>query len=155
RALELVPGSSDEARGHTPRIAQAEVMRLAREVLKDFPDLRASVEVPPITELAGAGTDVTFDLIGPDVEVLARLSEDVLARLKKTSGLRDADSTLALRKPELCVRVQREKAMDLGVPVRTVAATLQTLVGGEIVTSWHDEATGEPYDVWLRASARD
>jgi hydrophobic/amphiphilic exporter-1 (mainly G- bacteria), HAE1 family len=51
--------------------------------------------------------------------------------------------------------VDREKAMDLGVPVQTIAQTLQVLVGGVIVTNFKDESVGEQYDVWLRAEKRD
>ncbi len=64
-------------------------------------------------------------------------------------GLVDVDSTLTLRKPEVQVDIDREQASDLGIPVQTIATTLNVLVGG-VPVSRYKEGT-EQYDVWLRA----
>jgi multidrug efflux pump subunit AcrB len=64
----------------------------------------------------------------------------------------DIDSSLSLRKPELRVRIDREKASDLDIPVQKIAATLNILVGGEPVTKYKE--LDEQYDVWLRAESR-
>src|SRR5262249_34828404 len=64
-------------------------------------------------------------------------------------GLVDVDSTLSMRKPEVQVAIDRDRAGDLGVPVQTVASTLNVLVGGQIVSQYKEG--GERYDVWLRA----
>ena len=50
----------------------------------------------------------------------------------------DLDTTLALRKPEIRVLVDREAANDLGLPVGTVADTLRILVGGMPVSNFKD-----------------
>jgi HAE1 family hydrophobic/amphiphilic exporter-1 len=63
--------------------------------------------------------------------------------------LADVDSTLSLRKPEVHVAIDRDRAGDLGILVQTVADSLSVLVGGQIV-SRYKEGT-ELYDVWLRA----
>lgn len=47
--------------------------------------------------------------------------------------------------------IDRDRASDLGVNVRTIASTLQVLVGGEVVSDYKDPKVGELYDVWLRA----
>ena len=47
-----------------------------------------------------------------------------------TAGDPDLDTTLALRKPEFQVAIDREKASDLGIPVATIADSLRVLVGG-------------------------
>ena len=61
----------------------------------------------------------------------------------------DVDTSLSLSKPELRVRIDRERASDLGVSVQTVASTLGILVGGEPVSKYKEG--DEQYDVWLRA----
>ncbi len=62
----------------------------------------------------------------------------------------DVDTTMALRKPEMRIQIDRERASDLGVSVETVASTLRVLVGGQIVSDFRDASLGELYDVWLR-----
>ncbi len=54
-----------------------------------------------------------------------------------------------MRKPELQVDIDRERAMDMGIPVQMIANTLSVLVGGQIVSSFKEGT--EQYDVWLRA----
>jgi hydrophobic/amphiphilic exporter-1 (mainly G- bacteria), HAE1 family len=54
-----------------------------------------------------------------------------------------------MRKPELRVKIDRERASDLGIPVQTIAATLNVFVGGEPVSKYKE--LDEQYDVWLRA----
>ena len=42
-----------------------------------------------------------------------------------------------------------ERASDLGIPVQTIASTLNVLVGGEPISKYKE--FDEQYDVWLRA----
>src|SRR5206468_3603020 len=67
-------------------------------------------------------------------------------------GIVDVDTTLANRKPELQVRIDRPKASQFGLRVADIANTLHTLVGGDIVGTYKE--ADDQYDVWLRAEAR-
>src|SRR6185503_4858867 len=58
-------------------------------------------------------------------------------------------------KPELRIIPNRERASDLGVNIQSIASTVQTLVGGQIVSDFKDNQLGELYDVWLRAVGID
>jgi HAE1 family hydrophobic/amphiphilic exporter-1 len=67
----------------------------------------------------------------------------------KPSYFVDVDTSLSLRKPELRVIIDRERASDLGISVQAIASSLNVLVGGEPVTKYKE--FDEQYDVWLRA----
>ena len=130
--------------------SQFDVMARARAILKDYPDLRTAVS--DVSAIGVSGQDSrTFQVSiqGPDIDKLAMYSADFMARLRKIQGLVDVDSTLSLRKPEVQVAIDRDRASDLGIPVQTIASSLNVLVGGQIV-SRYKEGT-EQYDVWLRA----
>ncbi len=131
---------------------QFELMRRVREILQDYPDLRTSVS--DVSALGGGpnGDSRIFQisLQGPGVEELATYAEVLKKKLRQLHGLVDIDSTLSMRKPELQVDIDRERAMDLGVPVQMIANTLSVLVGGQIVSSFKEGT--EQYDVWLRAA---
>ncbi|HEY0983567.1 efflux RND transporter permease subunit, partial [Schlesneria sp.] len=129
---------------------QFEVMERAREILRDYPDLRTAVS--DVSAIGATGQDSrTFQVSiqGPDIDKLAEYSSQFIERLRQIPGLVDVDSTLALRKPEVQVEIDRDRASDLGIPVQTIANSLNVLVGGQIV-SRYKEGT-EQYDVWLRA----
>jgi len=131
--------------------SQFDVQQLAREFLLDYPDLRASVN--DVSAFQGGRRPQTFqiNLAGPDLEQLSKYADELIAGLKRVGGLVDLDTTLSLRKPEVQVRIDREAASDLGVPVNTIADSLRVLVGGLPVTKFRDGE--EQYDVWLRAEA--
>ena len=134
-----------EDRDYTQFVLQQQ----AREVLKDYPDFRASVN--DVSPFQGGRRPQTFqvNLSGPELSRLSDYANQLVAKLKEQPGLVDLDTTLSLRKPEVQVIVDRERASDLGIPVGVVADTLRILVGGMPVTKFRDGA--EPYDVWLRA----
>jgi HAE1 family hydrophobic/amphiphilic exporter-1 len=135
---------------------QFDLMARARHLLVDYPDLRSSVQI--VKAVSGGGfsnNDLEFLLIGPDLNALHDYADRMLKRLRTLPGLADLDTTLSDRRPELRVTVDRERANDLGVSISTVASTLRTLVGGEIVSDYKDLQNGEQYDVWLRARGID
>jgi HAE1 family hydrophobic/amphiphilic exporter-1 len=130
---------------------QFDAQRQARAILEDYPDLRASVN--DVSAFQGGRRPQTFqiNLAGPDLDRLATYSQKLADGLKQAGGMTDLDTTLSLRKPEVQVAIDRERASDLGIPVGTIADTLRVLVGGLPVTSFRDG--GEQWDVWLRAAA--
>ena len=131
---------------------QFAIQEETRTLLKDYPDLRASVN--DVSQFSNGQRPQTFqvNLSGPDLKELAEILRRAdRQRLKEKPGLVDLDTTLSLRKPEVQVIVDREAASDLGIPVQIVADSLRILVGGMPVTKFRDG--GEQYDVWLRAEA--
>ena len=132
---------------------QFDVQADARKILKDYPDLRASVN--DVSAFQGGRRPQTFqvNLAGPDLVRLEKYARTLVDKLKEKPGIVDLDTTLSLRKPEVQVVVDREAASDLGIPVQTVADSLRVLVGGMPVTKFRDGA--DQYDVWLRATSRD
>jgi HAE1 family hydrophobic/amphiphilic exporter-1 len=132
------------------RFTQFDVMQRARTILAEHPDLRCAVS--DVSAIQAAGQDTrTFQvsLQGPNLDRLGEYAEAMKERLRKIPGLVDVDSTLSLRKPEVQVAIDRERASDLGIPVQSIATTLNVLVGGQPVSRYKEGI--EQYDVWLRA----
>ncbi len=149
RATVYVRMKDLEERDYT----QFAVQNQARAFLATYPDLRVSVS--DVSSFQGGRRSQTFqlNLAGPDLEQLEVYSKQIVEGLRAQGGMTDLDTTLALRKPEVRVLVDREAANDLGLPVGTVADTLRILVGGMPVSNFKDR--GEQYDVWLRARPAD
>ena len=135
------------------KYTQFEIQQKARTIMEDYPDLRASVN--DVSAFQGGSRPQTFqvNLAGPDLDKLAVYSDQLVAELRKAGGLADVDTTLSLRKPELQVAIDRERASDFGIPVGTIADSLRILVGGRPISKFKDK--GEQYDVWLRARPAD
>ncbi len=132
------------------RYSQFDVMERARLILLDYPDLRCAVT--DVSAIGGTGQDSrTFHMSiqGPDLIQLEKYAQTLQSRLQEAGGLTDVDTTLSMRKPEVQVSIDRERASDLNIPIQTLANTLSVLVGGQIVTKYKEGV--EQYDVWLRA----
>src|SRR5579864_4434515 len=129
------------------RESQEEMMIKTREIFKNYPsDLRTSVGVQ---SWSGTG-DVQYAISGPDLDKLSQYSQQLLARLKTLPNVVDADTSLVYGKPELRVEIDRQRAADLGVRVSDIATALNTMIAGQIVSSF--PSGGEQYDVRLRAA---
>lgn len=140
--------------GKTRRWTQFQAMGMARGILSQFPDVRGAVQlISAISSGGGRNADLQFNLLGPDLASLTRYSSEIIEKLRGTPGLFDVDSTLANRKPELRVDVDRDKLSQFGLQIQDVAGTLRTLIGGEIVGTFREN--DDLYDVWLRADSRD
>jgi HAE1 family hydrophobic/amphiphilic exporter-1 len=136
---------------------QFDVQRAAREIMKDYPDLRAAVQDAAVVSSASfRQAMVDFNLRGPDLAKLQECADPKTGKivnwLRQQPNYVDIDSSLSLRKPELRVNIDRERASDLGIPVATIASTLNVLVGGEPVSKYKE--LDEQYDVWLRADLK-
>jgi HAE1 family hydrophobic/amphiphilic exporter-1 len=119
--------------------------------MSDYPDLRVAVQEVQAFQATGfRQVDVDLNLVGPDLTELQRLAGSIVTWMETRGHFVDVDTSLSLSKPELRVRIDRERASDLGVPVQTVATTLGILVGGEPVSKYKE--ADEQYDVWLRAA---
>ncbi len=130
--------------------SQRDVMVTARGRLQRFKDLQVSVR--NLTSLRqGAPVDIDFVIEGPEIETLARLSEELRERIAKLPGIVDTQTTLRMDKPELRVEIDRERAASLGVEVHEIAETLRIAVGGDDrVSRYHDSSADDTYDVELR-----
>jgi hydrophobic/amphiphilic exporter-1 (mainly G- bacteria), HAE1 family len=140
--VKLVPRDDRKA-------SQDQMIAKAREVLTHYPkDLRTSVG-QAADGPGGGQSDVQFTLTGPDLDKLNTYSQTLLARLKTMPKVADADTSLVYGKPELRVEIDRQRAADLGVRVNDIAQALNTMVAGQVVSSF--PSGGEEYDVRVRA----
>jgi hydrophobic/amphiphilic exporter-1 (mainly G- bacteria), HAE1 family len=130
--------------------SQRDVMQEIRSRLRKYKDLRTSVRNAPSFNIGGGGSEIDFNLRGPDLEALASYADQLRLRAPEL-GIVDADTTLKLDKPELRVDIDRTRAADLGVSTDDIASALRLMVGGDQrVSRFHDASVNDDYDVQLR-----
>ena len=137
------------------KLSQFDLMTMTREkALPKFAadNLRTSVSI--VAAIGGGGNaqnaEINYELRGPDLDKLNEYASTLLQKLKAIDGVGDADSSLILGKPELRVKVDRQKAAELGVNMSDVAQSLRLLVGGDKITTYNEG--GEQYEVHVRAA---
>lgn len=115
--------------------------------LISIPGVLAFVINPPSLGGDFSG-DVGYVLQGDNYEDLSNGVNIMLAEASKLGYLINLDTDLRLNKPQLDINIDRERASGLGLSVSDIGTTLETLLGGRMVTDF--KRGSKQYDVILQ-----
>jgi HAE1 family hydrophobic/amphiphilic exporter-1 len=133
------------------KVSQQDLMQRTRELLKTYPaDIHTSVDLVSTVGGNQSNADIQYFIQGPDLDKLAQYSEQLLAKMKSIPNLVDTDTTLRSGKPEVRLEIDRPRAADLGVSVMDIEMALNTLVAGQVASTF--KAGEDQYDVRVRAA---
>jgi len=120
------------------------------EVIRAAPEAEnASVtEVPWIAGGGFSNFELMYAIRGSDLGVLQQKTDAIVARMRASGHFADIQTSLETGNPEVQVDINRRRAADLGVSVRTLAESVRALIGGVDVTTY--EELGSRYDVRVR-----
>jgi len=133
--------------------SQDEVVAAMGDELAKVPGIQAFASSPPALGRRFGGTPVSVVVQGPDVWQLAGFADEIVRRARAAPGLLNVRTDLLLNKPQLEVRIDRNRASDLGVSVRDIATTLQILLGGLDLSTF--KLQGETYKVFAQLAAAE
>lgn len=133
--------------------SQHEILGLLRSRFAEIPGIR--VFATPFSGLptGSRGKQLEFVIQNPDFGALQEYTPQMVERVRELPGFTGVDSDLRINKPELRVRIDRNKASALGVSVADVANTLRILLGGADVTKFR--RGNERYDVIVQLADAD
>ena len=97
---------------------------------------------------------LSIEILGHDLVTSKRIAEDLKAVLDATPGIADSRLQREEGRPELAVRVDRDKAALLGLTVTGVANTIRTNVAGTQAAMFRDAGNEYPIIVRLREEDR-
>ncbi|WP_298439491.1 efflux RND transporter permease subunit [uncultured Ferrimonas sp.] len=117
------------------------------DIRKRLSDL-AGVRAFPVMRQAfgrGVGKPVQFVLGGGTYEELAQWRDTLLAAARTNPGLTGLDHDYKETKPQFRVEIDQDRAADLGVSIRNIGSTLESMLGSRYVTTFVQR--GEEYNV--------
>jgi HAE1 family hydrophobic/amphiphilic exporter-1 len=76
----------------------------------------------------GGGQGLRFAIAGPDYGRLADIAQKLTSKLSQTPGFRNARTDYDTTQPQLSVRINREAATKLGVPIETITSLINTMI---------------------------
>ena len=125
----------DQIRQRIPRIEGAKF---------DFYDMGQMM----MGSTAGSNSPLAIKVFGKDLQVLKSITDGFARKIGTVEGLRDIDTTLKLGKPELQIRVDREKASRVGLTVGHIAETVKAAMLGVVSTKYR--IGGDEYNIRVR-----
>jgi multidrug efflux pump subunit AcrB len=93
------------------------------------------VEVPPGPPVM---SPIVAEVYGPDQEGRAELAQRVAQAFKGTPDIVGVDTTLKEAAPRAFLRIQRQRAESLGIPVAVIAQTVYAALSGYDAAYLHD-----------------
>jgi multidrug efflux pump len=132
-------------------------LELAREMqpkLAALPGVSAFPVTPPSLGQGFRERSINYIIVSSDSYAnLSQVSQQLLNEMARNPGIVQPDSDLRLNKPEIFIKVDRDRAHDAGVAVDQVARAIETLLGGRNVTRY--KRGSEQYDVIVQTQASE
>jgi len=138
----------DKAHRHEQSHAIAQRLRPALDAIAARVGARLKlVEVPPGPPVLAP---LVAEIYGPDEAGRLKLAERVMKSFGETAHIVGIDSTLAADAPRAWLRVNRQRAETLGIPVATLAQTVNAALSGADAAYLHDGQSKYPVPVRLQ-----
>ncbi len=146
--IRMVP-QSERNRSHE-QMAEA-----VREILAGYRNVTYNVRLP--STLGGENWFPIRAIIrGPDLYQLVEISKQVADKMRVNPGLVDVNPMLNLATPELQVKVDRQRAADLGVRMSDISSSVRLMFSGQDEISTFKEGSEQfPVTMQLLPEQRD
>jgi HAE1 family hydrophobic/amphiphilic exporter-1 len=126
---------------------QFALQREVRARLQKVAGITFSIE--EVGQIGGSQKPLNVNLKGDDLTTLKQLGSKLKEELYKVPGIVDLSMTLENDIPEYRMRVDRDKALSVGVTTNDIVGVVGRMVGGEAISTYEDE-DGDAVDVRVR-----
>jgi multidrug efflux pump len=127
-----------------------EIASAIQQRLADIPEVQITARVSGMTGFGANAQVATFVLQGPDYATLSGWRDTLLPLLAENPAFSRVDVDYRERKPQMLVKIDRDRAAELGVSLQTLGQTLETMLGSRIVTTFVD--AGREYNVIVQGA---
>ncbi|MBX9465865.1 MAG: efflux RND transporter permease subunit [Aquamicrobium sp.] len=127
--------------------SQQEILNDVTSLVQGVPGVRAFAFQPNSLGIRGAGSGLQFAIVGSNYADLNAAAEAVVAEFEQDSRFRQPRLSQETTQPQLSVRIDRERASDLGINITGLSEAIQAMVDSrEIGSVFIDDRS---YDVKL------
>jgi multidrug efflux pump subunit AcrB len=94
------------------------------------------------------GKAVQIEIIGNSFEETDKVAAQIKEIMEGISGAVDVSISREMRRPELKIAIDREKAAGLGLNMNLIASSLKTYIEGSTASRYREK--GKTYDIYVR-----
>ena len=140
-------------RGERVKSQQQIVQELFPKLIS-IPGVLAFVINPPSIGGSFSSSPVNYVIQGESYEELNQAVGAVMGEASRLGYMINVDTDLRLNKPQLDLTIDRERAAGLGASVTDIGSTLETFLGGRVVTNFKRGTKQYDCILQLKPSAR-
>ncbi|MDH4134396.1 MAG: efflux RND transporter permease subunit, partial [Gammaproteobacteria bacterium] len=131
-------------------VSQSLIMKELRRDLSSIPGVLAFPTL--ISPIGGMrGEPLQFAILGPTLNTIDDLSNQMVARLSQVPGIAKLDKDIKLNLPQVRLTLDRERAAQLGITAVDVAQTLSLMTGGVDIADFKEKS--QRYHIRLQTEA--
>ena len=124
------------------------VMRQAIGKIVTVPQTLAFPISPQSIRTSNYNKPVQMVIYGNTYEDLEETQKKVIRSIRKNPNFSRIESDYSRNRPEIKLLINKNKAKDLGISIKTIGETLETLYGGKVVTKFNK--LGKEYPIILQ-----
>ena len=115
----------------------SDVIQEMQPKLNTIPGLKVYLQNPPSIRIGGQVTksQYQFTLVSPQTDELYKYAEIFNNKMKQLPGLQDVTSDLQIKSPQVNVKIDRDKALVVGVSPQQIETALYTAYGQRQVST--------------------
>ncbi|MCC5920312.1 MAG: efflux RND transporter permease subunit [Cyclobacteriaceae bacterium] len=135
-------------------VSTTKIMDEIRERMEKYPGATITVDKnrngPPV------GKPINMEVIGEDLEKLIELTAAVRTEINNSSilGIEELKTDIELGKPELLIKIDRDKARRFGLSTNQISNELRTALFGQEVSKFKDGEDEYPIQLRLKDEQR-
>ena len=105
----------------------------------------AEIAIASMDTISVGEQSISIGMSGDNLEVLEMFAETVAERVRSVEGTREVTTSFEEGRPEIHLKLQREKADQYGISTTQLSSLLATAISGTTATQYHEG--GEEIDV--------
>ncbi|TKD71891.1 efflux RND transporter permease subunit [Pseudalkalibacillus hwajinpoensis] len=109
-----------------------EVAEAIRNKVKNIPNADISVSA---SDSGFSADPIAINIIGPDLDVLKEMSDDVMESISEVKGVREPVSSIESNNPEVQILIDREKASSYGIGSSQISTAISNATRGLVASN--------------------
>ena len=125
-----------------------EIQEIIREKLLNEKDIEISFTDMEKVLISGTGSSIEIKVFGKDINKLKDITDEIAQEISGVEGMRDINTTLGKGKPEMVIKIDRERASQFGLTVGQIGSVVKNSAQGVVATQLRK--SGEEIDIRIR-----
>jgi HAE1 family hydrophobic/amphiphilic exporter-1 len=142
--LRLAPWNK---RVHTQDEISAELNRR----LEGIPGVQAFSRSTNGLHIRGGGQGLTFAVVGNDYDALVTAADKLVGVMEQNPAFGNVRLSYDTTQAQLSIKINRQRASDIGIPIATISSAVQTLLDGRNLGNFY--VGDNPIEIRLKAPA--
>ena len=125
-----------------------EILNSIRKKLPDLKDVEFNFLDMASSMMGGSSTPIEIKIFGDDLDELESIASSIEYRLSSIDGIRDVENSIKEGKPEIHIKIDKEKSFLYGLTNAQVGSAIKTATIGSVVGVFREK--GEETDIRVR-----